>query len=126
MLGIVLKLFNFIFYMLKQRSTKKVNHLSNAKGLDSLLLKMYAFRKKYMLNDASFGDIVCLYYYHSCTSKGCSLSMFTKQRYGAKTGYKAMRERLDRLIARGLVNQEKSLLYPSELALRDLAALVNP
>jgi len=111
--------------MAKKRNVKEVDHLALAEKLYFLMISMYQFRVKYNLSEATFWDVVHIYWYYMKYSKGCSIRSLQIQRYRKATGYRAMRERLDLLIDRGLLHQEKRKMYPAEQLLKDLISLTS-
>lgn len=112
--------------MKKSRSAKGVNHLLIAQALLALMKWMYDFRIKYDFTEASMWDVIFIHIHYMEQSKGMSITALMMQRYRRATGYKALRQRLDILIKRGLIIQENRRMFPAEIILNELATLNNP
>ena len=105
---------------------KGVNRLALLQTLYTLMKWMYDFRIKYDFTEASMWDVIFIQIYYLEHSEGTTVNALLLKRYRKSTGYKALRQRLDVLIKRGLLIQENRRIYPSETLLAEFAMLGNP
>lgn len=92
----------------------KIDRLISLEGMNSILVKLHLFRKKYRIHEAALWDLITIQQYESAHSAGMSLYQLAMKTYGNKSCYRVQRTRCALLVKKGLIINDKGRMRISE------------
>ncbi len=104
---------------------KKIDYDTLQQSVDIIHQKLFQFRLKYDLTDASLWDVIHTYWYCKKHSTGISNSMLVTLRYGSQTCYRFLVNRKILLIKKGIVYTSERKNYLTEHIYNELQAIFN-